>query len=171
MQLEKISAIAELVSSVAIVVTLGYLAVQTRQNTTAIQATVRQAMLADDLSIIRLQVDYPSSVRGRFGGQDLTDEELTQLNATLLALVRVRENQWLQYQNGVIDQQTWLTYRTALTAVFSTEFVRAWFRTRSERGEFDQRFVDMVNDLFAENPPRSDQSVRETLGFDPGRRW
>ena len=167
MKLEKLSAAAELVSSIAIVVTLGYLAIQTRQNTTAIQATVRQAMLADDLEIIRQQLDYPSATPARFGGSDLTDEELIQLNSTLLALVRVRENQWLQHQNGVIDEQTWLTYRTALTAVFSTEFTRSWFRNRADRGEFDPEFVDMVNEFFSHNPPRPGQSVRETLGFDP----
>ena len=167
MKLEKLSAAAELVSSVAIVVTLGYLAVQTRQNTAAIQATVRQAMLADDLEIIRQQLDYPGTTTARFGGPVLTDEELIRLNSTLLALVRVRENQWLQHQNGVIDEQTWLTYRTALTAVFSTEFTRSWFRNRAERGEFDQEFVEMVNELFASNPPRPGRSVRETLGFDP----
>ena len=167
MKLEKISAAAELVSSIAIVMTLGYLAIQTRQNTTAIQATVRQSMLADDLEIIRQQIDYPNATPARFGGSDLSDQDLIELNSTLLALVRVRENQWLQHQNGVIDERTWLTYRTALTAVFSTEFTRSWFRNRAERGEFDADFVDMVNELFSNNPPRSGLSVRETLGFDP----
>ena len=167
MKLEKLSAVAELVSSIAIVVTLGYLAIQTRQNTTAIQATVRQAMLADDLEIIRQQLDYPRATPARFGGSDLPDEDLIQLNSTLLALVRVRENQWLQHQNGVIDEQTWLTYRTALTAVFSTEFTRSWFRNRAGRGEFDPGFVDMVYELFSSNPPRRGRSIREMLGFDP----
>jgi len=167
MTLEKLSAVAELVSSIAIVVTLGYLAIQTQQNTTAIQATVRQAMLADDLEIVRQQMDFPNATVARSGGSELTDEALIQLNSFLLALVRVRENQWLQYQNGVIDQQTWLTYQTALTAVFATEFTRSWFRNRSERGEFDQSFVDSVNELFAKTPVGPARSIRETLGFDP----
>ena len=108
-----------------------------------------------------------SATPARFGGSDLSDEDLIQLNSTLLALVRVRENQWLQHQNGVIDERTWLTYRTALTAVFSTEFTRSWFRNRAERGEFDPDFVDMVNELFSNSPPQSGLSVREALGFDP----
>jgi glucose/arabinose dehydrogenase len=167
MTLEKLSAVAELVSSIAIVLTLGYLAIQTQQNTTAIQATVRQAMLADDLAIIRQQLDFPNATVARYGGSELTDEALIELNSTLLSLVRVRENQWLQYQNGVIDEQTWRTYQTALTAVFATEFTRSWFRNRSERGEFDQGFVDSVNELFADHPVGPTHSIRETLGFDP----
>jgi hypothetical protein len=167
MTLEKLSAVAELVSSVAIVLTLGYLAIQTQQNTTAIQATVRQAMLGDDLAIIRQQSDFPNATVARYGGSELTDEALIELNSFLLSIVRVRENQWLQYQNGVIDEQTWLTYQTALTAVFATEFTRSWFRNRSERGEFDQGFVDSVNELLANHPAGSIRSIRETLGFDP----
>jgi hypothetical protein len=167
MKLEKLSATAELVSSIAIVVTLGYLAIQTQQNTTAIQATVRQAMLADDVDLIRQQIDFPILFTGRSGDAALTDEELVRVSGNLIALTRIRENQWLQYQSGVIDERTWLTYRTALPAVFSTEFLRAWFRNRSARGEFDEGFVDQVNNLFAENPVRSAPTIREGLGFDP----
>jgi hypothetical protein len=165
--LTKLSAIAEIISSVAILITLAYLAIQTQQNTTAIQATVRQAMLADDMAVIRQQLDYPNLVPARSGGSEVTDEELIRLNSNLLSVVRGRENQWLQYQNGVIDEQTWLTYRSAIIAVFSTEYVRSWFRNRTEGGAFDSEFVEMVDKLFAENPPLSAPTVEETLGFDP----
>jgi hypothetical protein len=167
MKLEKLSAAAELISSVAIVVTLGYLAIQTRQNTVAIQATIRQAMLTDDREMLFQQIDHPSLVAARAGDAGLSDDELVQLASYLIASVRVRENQWLQFQNGVIDEQTWLTYRAALRAVFDTEFVRAWWRNRSSRGEFDEGFVAMLDDLLAQSPVRSSASVRERLGFDP----
>jgi len=42
MNLAQTSAIAEIVSSIAILLTLGYLALEIRQNTAAIQGTVRQ---------------------------------------------------------------------------------------------------------------------------------
>ena len=96
MKLEKLSALAELVSAIAIVVTLGYLAIQTQQNTAAVQASVRQAMLADDMGIIRMQLDYPRLLTGRSGDADLSEDELVRLNASLLGLFRTRENQWLQ---------------------------------------------------------------------------
>jgi len=97
-------------------------------------------MLADDLAIIRQQLEFPDATLARSGGPGLT---------------------------GVIDQQTWLTYQTALTAVFATEFTRSWFRNRAERGEFDQGFVDSVNALFSDHPVGPTRSIRQTLGFDP----
>ena len=59
MKLEKLSSLAELVSAIAIVVTLGYLVIETQQNTAAVLASVRQAMLENDLELIRMIVDYP----------------------------------------------------------------------------------------------------------------
>jgi hypothetical protein len=167
MKLKKLSALAELVSAIAIVVTLGYLAIQTQQNTAAVQAGVRQAILESEMVLIRQLVDYPIVFTGRSGDADLTDEELVRLHANLLVLARTRENQWLQYQNGVIDETSWSTYQTAIPAVLSTDFMRSWWRNRTARGEFDEGFVAAVDKLLDANPTRPNQPVRETLGFDP----
>jgi len=167
MKLEKLSALAELVSAIAIVVTLGYLAIQTQQNTAAVQASVRQAILESDLEIVRQLLDYPILVTGRLGDADLTDEELVRLGANLIAVARTRENQWLQYQNGVIDEESWRTYLTALPAILSTNFMRSWWRNRGVRGEFDEGFVAVVDEILDANPPSPARSVRETMGFDP----
>ena len=137
MRVEKIAAVAEIVSSVAIVVTLAYLAIQTQQNTLAIQASVRQDMLESDRALLFLQVENPSITIARATDIDLTDEDVVQLASYLTAVVRVRENQWLQYQNGVIDERTWLSYRTPIGAVLSTERTRSWWRKTTANGTFD----------------------------------
>ena len=53
-----IATISELVGAVAVVVTLGYVAVQIRQNTNAILANSRQTLLEADLGLIS---DFPTS--------------------------------------------------------------------------------------------------------------
>jgi len=136
-------------------VTLGYLAIQTHQNSVATQAAVRQAMVTDDRELLFQQMDHSAALVAMSRGDDLTDEQLFQVSAYLVATVRVRENQWLQYQNGAIDERTWLTYRTPIGLLFSTEFTRAWWRDRSPTGEFDAEFVEMVNNLLEKTPIRS----------------
>ena len=167
MKLEKLSSLAELVSAIAIVVTLGYLVIETQQNTVAVQASVRQAMLENDLELIRMIVDYPIVFTGRTGDAELSDEELVRLHGNVLALVRVRETHWLQYQNGVLDERTWRTYQSAIPAVLSTEFMRSWWRNRSALGRFDEGFVADVDKLLDANPMHPAQPIRENLGFDP----
>ena len=173
MKLDQLSAIAEIVSAVAIVVTLAYLAIQTQQlafqteqNTLAIQAEVRQAILSDDSDFLREELDHPN-VMLRRAGDGLSDEDLVQLNAHLIQFARLQENRWLQYRSGAIDERTWLTFRTAIPAFLSTEFVRSWFRNRAARGEFDAEFAAMVNEMFSEYPPNQTRTLRQAFGFDP----
>jgi hypothetical protein len=167
MKLKKLSSLAELVSAIAIVVTLGYLAIETNQNTAAVQAGVRQAMLANDLELIRMLVDYPVIITGRSGDADLSDEELVRIHGNILAVVRIRESQWLQYQNGALDERTWRTYQSAIPTVLSTEFMRSWWRNRTSLGQFDEGFVAHVDKLLDENPVRPALPIRERIGFDP----
>ena len=139
----KWSAIAEISSAVAIVVTLGYLAIQTQQNTAAIQASVRQSMLEADRESLYMQVQNPFLFR-RSG---LDEEQQLQLIGFMTAFMRTRENFWIQYQKGVLDQDTWESYRGALVIViFSSEFGRrVWERQTASGLVFDRGFVDAIN--------------------------
>ena len=123
-------------------------------------------MLESDRALLLLQVEHPELVIARETDADLTDEQAAGLGSLLVAVVRVRENQWLQYQNGVIDERTWLTYRSPIVAVFSNERTRSSWRNRSVKGEFDPGFVEMVNRLLAENPLGAGRSVKEAMGFE-----
>jgi len=166
-RIEKLSAIAELVSAVAIVLTLGYLAVETQQNTAAIQATVRQSMLSDDVAILLKQMDYPHVMPGAYGGRDLTADEEVQLMSWLIAFIRTRENHWLQYQYGVIDEATWASYRAPLGSVLSQRFSRSFWEARIATGAYAPGFVGDVNGLLADIPIQTATTAREAMGLDP----
>ena len=167
MSLTKISALAEIVSSVAILVTLVYLAIEMRQNTVATQGVIRQEMLADDRELILTAIEFPITQSGRFHDlSELSDDEIVQLGSFLIAFTRSRESQWLQYQNGVIDETTWYGYREALKTVLSSELTRSWWLNRISRGEYDQGFVDNVNELLADAPIIEVRSMSEQMGFE-----
>jgi hypothetical protein len=81
MKLDKLAAVAEIVSSIAIVVTLIYLAIQTHQNTAAIQGTLRQSMLTEDRKALYALIEHPSlELRC-----NLSSEQDTQLRAYMIA--------------------------------------------------------------------------------------
>lgn len=166
MKLDRVSAIAEIASSIAIFITLAYLAVQTAQNTAAIQASTRQSMLAEDRELLTLQFEFPE-VREYMATEvgSRTDDERIRLSTWLVIFLRNRENQWLQRQNGVIDEDTWLTYSRAIGPVLSYEVTRPWWEERVSRAEFDPGFVSYVNDVLSEMPILR-QTVSEMTGVD-----
>ena len=104
----KWASLAEIVSSIAIVITLIYLTIGTKQNTDALHATSRQAMLNSDLGYFSNVMEYPELGR-RSGLPGETDGDI-RLLAHILWFLRVREYAWFQYQNGILDETTWQSY-------------------------------------------------------------
>jgi hypothetical protein len=141
--LSKLSSIAEIISSVAVLGTLVYLAVQTRQNTEAIQAQVRAVLLATDTELIYKNMEYPELVLSRNNPQ--TEQEKVLITSHILVMLRQRENYWIQYRNGVLDEETWISYRNALgPTIFYSEYGTAVWEAYLERGNLNPGFMQEV---------------------------
>ncbi len=147
----KASSIAEILSSVAILITLVYLVVEIQQNAEATQADTRQAMLASDQQFLELYVDSPELNLLQYK-EELSDDERIRLSFLLNTFVRMRENNWLQYRNGVLDDVTWRAYQLALVAAFSAPQSRAWWRNFGVDRVFDSQFISLVDELLADEP-------------------
>jgi hypothetical protein len=148
----KWSAIAEIAAAIAVVITLVYLAIQTRyvavqteQNTAAVRASVRQAMFANDQEMIFKQTGFPreSCVTELAVFQELGFGPCA---SWLLALFRSRENNWLQYRDGLIDATTYSSYENALRSLFMFNVYNgpAWWPTIS--GQLSAEFVAYIDE-------------------------
>ena len=162
----KWSAVAEIASSIAILVTLVYLAIQTAQNTAAVQASTRQSMLAEDRALLELQIAYPDTALLQVAEPgSLSDEQIVRIASWLTIFVRNKENQYLQFRNGVIDEGTWRAYSSVSAEVLSYEITRRWWESRSAVGEFDPSFTQYVNELLATRDVKS-YTVSEAFGLE-----
>ena len=117
----KWSAIAEIVSSVAIVVTLVYLTVQTQQNTSALLAVSRQAALQAELDVLSLRFDYPQLWLDQ---GELSPEDEVRYTGFVYKILRMREFEWFQYQSGILDQATWQSYMAPMRGIFALKRAR-----------------------------------------------
>lgn len=142
----KASAISEILSSIAILVTLVYLAIEIRQNAEAAEAEVRQSILASDQQILDALYHDPQ-LSLIWYKESLDDEEKVRLGYFMLTHLRMRENNWLQYQNGILDEGTWQTYRRSLPVVLSGRQSRVWWENFGVERLFDAEFVAEVNGL------------------------
>ena len=149
----KASAIAEIVSSVAIVSTLAYLTVQTQQNAAATLSTARQATLNAELALLLKVIDKPElQTRAEVFLQDpnsLTAEERMEHQMILAAFFRVREHMYLQHLEGVLDRETWNSYASVIAQMMSREGAPEMWANAGANGGFDPRFVAAVNDIVA----------------------
>ncbi len=91
------SAIAQVLGSVAMVVTLIYLAAQTRQTNSALLANSRQATMSAEVAMVGTAVGAPhawTNLHKPFA--ELSLEEQEQATNVLAGLLRVREYAWFQ---------------------------------------------------------------------------
>ena len=142
MRIEKVSAVAEIVSSFAIVITLVYLGVQTSQNTDALLSSSRQASLDAELSLLFQLLDKPhlfATGVPEVSGYEHNREELIQRTVFNIAFFRTRENYWLQFESGAIDAEIWESYRAVLVRrLEASEIARETWKFYSST--FESRF-------------------------------
>jgi len=144
----KWSAIAEIVSSIAILFTLAYLAIQTQQNTRALYATTRQASADAEVEWLYRALDTPELLISPQVPQALQSEydpsAVRQTALMFSALFRLRESLWLQYQNGSLDENVWVPYRDTLANILAGNelFEGFW---RSANGTFAPGFQNAID--------------------------
>lgn len=121
----KASAIAEILSSIAILATLVCLAIEIQQNADATRANTRQTMLMSDQQFLELLIESPE-LHLSWHKPGLSNEEKVRLSFFLITQLRMRENNWLQYRSGIVDENTWNSYSGSLKAIFTGPQPRAW---------------------------------------------
>jgi hypothetical protein len=140
----KWSSIGEIVSSIAIVVTLGYLAIQVRQNTVAINAESRTALWQLQGTALQQVVQNPRIHLNMKKVEPLTEEEKIELSMWLFVFVGNREFMWLQSHSGIVDELTMETLMSDVVGILVFPRVMAWWRLVSDF-YFDPAFVQLVN--------------------------
>ncbi len=112
MNWDAISAIAELLGALAVIVTLIYLAVQLRQQNTVTKALIEQQradsviQLAAVLSVTENRILYTKAVLDRsLTPADLSEEENIHLKIILSPLRANFENTYQQFQSGYISEE------------------------------------------------------------------
>lgn len=101
----KWSSIAEITSSIAIVLTLAYLAIQTQQNTEAINSQSRQSLFEYGVQEQSLWMQYPEITELLLDNSlDISLSQKTQLDGLLIVALSRRQFAWNQYQAGILDE-------------------------------------------------------------------
>ena len=73
------------------------------------------------------------------------------MQISLILFFRNRENDFAQYQQGVLSEADWQRYITSLTYLLGTERIRNFWINYGRR-RFEREFVVIVNDIVEKTP-------------------
>ena len=141
------ASIAEIVASIAVILSLVYLAYEVRQNTLVMQANARQEFAAQDLAYLATALD-PSIVAQALAkfeeGEALTSLEHSQLVNRQHMNFRVFENAHYQFRRGTLEASEWGRYRVIVHSLIC-EYEPA--QTMWNEHNFAPEFVAAVEEI------------------------
>ena len=154
MTASEIATWSEIAASVAVLVTLVYLAIQIRQQTAAVRAASRQSLLEVHQNQLYKLVDTPGIFASISDTEELTQEQTIQFHYWMAAALRSAEHEWLQYQSGALDEDTWAAYQSVVPFLLRTHRTRDWWKVVG-RKIYHPGFVKLIEDATADQPETS----------------
>jgi hypothetical protein len=153
MSLSDLAAIASLVSTFAVLISLVYLALQVRQAEKNQQAAIRQGRATRAVDII-LAAGDPALAgalpKGTAGAADITAIEFGQFNAIYGAFLASAEDTWLQHKEGLLSEAVFASFSASWRQTLAQPGVRALWTLR--RHAFEAGFAAFMDRLMAEAP-------------------
>lgn len=150
LSIQDFGAIGEIVGAIAVVVTLIYLATQIRQNNELLRSGSRQSLIANDVTSLIANLQNAEVLAKYVSGQSMSPEEQLRLSFMFSLDIRNREFEYFQYKNGLLDEETWLSYRQVILINHSTGAGRRWWDYIG-RTLVDPKFAASVDELLEES--------------------
>jgi hypothetical protein len=135
MNLQELVALAEIVSALAVMLTLIVLIISIRQNTRS-----QKALVVDSLAAAIASINVPAMESHALGSAiaratadwaSATREERIVAHYFLFSLFKLLENAWYQQKAGILDKAQWLGWETMLRKYYYADGVRrVWWPGR-----------------------------------------
>jgi hypothetical protein len=152
LSIQDLGALGEFVSSVVVLVTLIYLAIQVRQGNLLAKSQARQRMVEHAQSELYAQINDPSITYAVVKEGRLSEEEQAKLSLFLTEFMRQREWEWFQYKDGVIDGDVYRAYHEVIYIFLSSARTKKWWGSIG-RFAFNESFVNEVDGMLENSEP------------------
>jgi hypothetical protein len=156
MDWEAIGAVGEILAAIAVLITLGYLAFQARQNSVLIKNTARDATLRDfvDFRLLLFQNREVAELylKGLSGLEQLDDTDTARFTSGFSILVDGLDGLFSRMKDGTFDQD-YEFLNSLLGRIFSSVGAReAWREMKYQHQSEFRAFVDEFLEMGTENP-------------------
>jgi hypothetical protein len=152
MNWDALGAIGEVVGALAVVLTLGYLAIQIRQNSKAVRSSTRSDIAKMQLDINFMLSQNPDTALALYAfwrGDELDEREETAAIFFVMGMFRTMENQFFAYLEGNFSASVWKGYRANIVInVRAEQFDKFW---EPRRELFSSEFAEFIDGLLHEH--------------------
>ena len=140
-----------LLTNVAVVAGIVFLAWEIQQNNDLLKSESRQALISNDQTSLLVALENVDIFQKLGQKEPLSAEDQYRLSFIYIVDLRNREFEYFQYENGLLDEETWVSYRNILVFNHSTPRGRAWWE-KVGRTIVHPDFAAMIDEILAESP-------------------
>ncbi len=134
MSLDQLGNIGEFVSSVAVVISLIYLAVQIKKNTETERTSTYQSIVSDFGALNQSMASTPELsymfVQGMEDFHQLNPEEKARISQIFFQCFHYFENMFYQYQKGYLEEEVWSGWKRLMLTYYSRPGFQTWWKAR-----------------------------------------
>ena len=135
MNWDALGAIGEIIGAVAVILTVGYLAFQIRQNTAMLRSTATQGASEEVASIYHTLCTHPDLamifVRGLDTPNELSDTEMARFFSLMMMTTFIMQNLYLQTQDQFMDESVLLSWSRVMKNASATPGFQLFWARRS----------------------------------------
>jgi hypothetical protein len=146
MTLDALGNIGEIVGALGVIISLGYLAGQIRQNTKAIKASSHHSLNDAFNAYLKLLIENERAAQILAVGvrdiRELDERQRDTFYAVLSMLFNHFENTHMHYRQGLLDDEQWRRWALAIGWYAGFPGIEIWWKNRA--GIFPSAFREMV---------------------------
>jgi len=145
MNLGDFSSVANLVSNLAVLVSLLFLGLQVRQGNRNQRSLMQQGRSARNVDLLARLAEpkLAKLITRAYGNEELADAEYYQLYGYMASVLWSYEDCFFQFRAGMLDAQSWSSDVATLKRLFGNPVYRAvWKAARGALGEDYRNFLD-----------------------------
>ncbi len=147
MDLTSIGAVAQIVGTAAIIVSLFYLAMQIRHNVQAVRSATYQSIVSHISTVGRLFIDDPELgtlfAKSPEEMSELSPHEQGRFSGAVGFIFRHYDSVYYHYLSGALEEDQWEGFRHRLTEFLTIPAVAHWWP--QARGAFSKKFATYVD--------------------------
>ena len=141
-----------LAANIGVLIGIVFLAYEIRQNTDAVHAQTREAIMAAAQGELQAVRADPNLIDSIVREGPLTADEQVKLYTWLVSVLKIREFSWLQRESGIIDDVQWKSELAVTRAIVQAPRVRLWWERVGHKTVSDE-FREFVDAAIEELPP------------------
>ncbi len=160
MNWEAIGAIGEVVGAFGVILTLGYLAIQIRQNTRSLKSASYQGAINSMSEVAGSAYedeDVSRIIYESLRGKEVSDLDRYRFENFLTRMFRNFENYYYQHEAGVMEDHLWNGMKNSMLGYYRLAPVRSWWESRKEI--YSVQFAS-----FLKNEPENSGAILELSG-------